>query len=31
MKQVTKVRNGSQGWKVLAFENAFDKMDAVPH
>lgn len=31
LKQVTKVRDGSQGWKVVAFERSFETMDAVPH
>ena len=29
MKQVTKLRNGGQGWKVVGFENKFEKMDTL--
>jgi hypothetical protein len=29
LKQVTKLRNGDQGWRVVAFENTFDKMDTL--
>jgi hypothetical protein len=29
LKQVTQLRNGSNGWKVIAFENTFDKMDTL--
>jgi hypothetical protein len=30
MNQVVTLRKGSDGWKVAAFENKFDTMDAVP-
>lgn len=29
MKQVATLRNGDQGWKVVAFENSFEKMDSL--
>ena len=29
LKQVTKLRNGAGGWKVIAFENTFGRMDSL--
>jgi hypothetical protein len=29
MKQVATLRNSAHGWKVVAFENSFEKMDAL--
>jgi hypothetical protein len=30
LRQVTKLRAAEGGWKVVAFENSFEKRDAVP-
>ncbi|HSY47608.1 MAG TPA: hypothetical protein VLC46_02230 [Thermoanaerobaculia bacterium] len=29
LRQVTKLRNGDHGWKVIAFSNTFEKMDSL--
>ena len=29
LKQVTRLKNGSGGWKVVEFENSFEKMDSL--
>jgi hypothetical protein len=31
LKQVVTLRKGSSGWRITAFENNFEKMDAVTH
>jgi len=29
LRQVTKLRNGDHGWRVVAFSNSFEKMDSL--